>query len=157
MLNTLTQYWYLPVIAACALFALWIALGKPGAAPDDDELASARTELESALLLGEPDRLSQLERSCGVEPRGGQRALAERYELQDVALQPMPWFGPRRSVGTARITLRDTPQPCAFKASFSYRWLATGEVKTTVHGAHVSTHGVTGTRAEISELRLEKL
>ena len=49
------------------------------------------------------------------------------------------------------------PQPCAFKASFSYRWLSTGEVKTTVHGSHVSTHGVTGTRAEISELSFEKI
>ena len=29
------------------------------------------------------------------------------------------------------------------------------EVTTTVHGAHVSTHGVTGTRAEITDLELD--
>src|SRR5689334_13366684 len=114
MVQSLVQYWYLPVIAACALLGVWFAMGKPGAAPDDDELASVRTELETALLTGDPDPLSQLEQRCGLSPRGGQRALSERYELADVALQPMPWSGSRRSTGTARVAIKDAGRSCVF-------------------------------------------
>jgi hypothetical protein len=148
----MTSYWYVGAIAIAALVGLWFALGQPGMPPDEDQLASVRSELQTALLTGEPDRLSQLEQACGLRPGGGTRALSERLELRAVELDPMPWIGPRANTGRATVVILGGPEPCEHSATFTCSWRTTGEVRSTVHGPHVSTHGVTGERAVIAEL-----
>jgi len=148
----MTSYWYVGAIAITALVVLWFALGQPGMPPGEEELASVTSELQSALLAGDPDRLSQLEQSCGLRPGGGTRALSERLALRAVELDALPWFGPRVAAGRASIVVLGSAKPCEFVASFDCSWNTTGEVRTTVHGPHVSTHGVTGKRAVIANL-----
>jgi hypothetical protein len=148
----MTSYWYIGAIAIAALVGLWFALGQPGAPPGEDELWSVRTELQSALLSGEPDRLSQLEQACGLRPGGGTRALSERLELRAVELDPTPWLGPRVNTGRATVVILGGSKPCELAATFVCSWKRTGDVQTTVHGPHVSTHGVTGKQAVIANL-----
>ena len=151
----LASYWYVIALGLAALFGAWVALGQPGMPPDEEEQASVNVELTSALLEGEPDRLSQLEQQSGLKPGGGTRALSERFQLLGLELEPMPWLGPRVARGRARIAILGGAQPALYVASFGYAWESTGKVTTTVHGQHVSQHGVTGQRAVLSDLRFE--
>lgn len=148
----LMSYWYVIAIVLAALFGAWIALGEPGKAPDEEAHRSVSAELTSVLLTGDPDRLSQLEQASGLKPGGGNRALNERLALRSLELEPMPWLGPRVARGRARIAILGGAQPALFAASFGYAWESTGTVKTTVHGQHVSTHGVSGKWPVLSEL-----
>ena len=150
----IVNYWYVIAVVLAGLFGLWFALGQPGAPAGEEELASVSAELTSALLTGNPDRLSTLEQQCGLKPGGGTRALAERLQVQALELDPMPWLGPRVQQGRARVAVLGGAQPCVFAASFGCTWESTGKVTTTVHGPHVATHGVTGKRAVISDLKL---
>jgi len=150
----LVQYWYVTAIVLPALVGLWVALDEPGAAPDADDRLSVQSELESA-LREDSAKLAELVARCGDGTAGGSvEALRQPTLTVDAPeLGSMPWVGPRRARGTARIALEKNGHTCRYEVGFEYAWQSTGSVKTTVHGPHVSAHGVTGRRAIISALQ----
>lgn len=158
-MRVLAEHWYVVALAAAALFGGWIALGRPGAPPDEDETLLVRAELESALRAGTPSRVRELALSCGALD-GADRSVSSlsepSFELAALRLEPMPWLGDGVAPGRARLTVRGAGGACEIDVTFRYAWRRTGDVKTTAHGSHTSTHGVASKRAIVRDLAFTK-